>query len=136
MGVILGSGVVPIALCITWSKANRLGCIAGAIIGFGVGVAVWLGVTSALNEKVISVTVSCFVFVQNFGLRGIARLLDKRRCEQDDEQRDGFPTDIPQPGNYEMLSGNLASIAVGGIVSVIVSLIVCQLSIPRASRRY
>ncbi|KAH0826323.1 urea transporter [Lanmaoa asiatica] len=85
MGVILGSGVVPIALCITWSKANRLGCIAGSLIGFIAGVAVWLGVTSGLNEGVINVTTS--------------------------------------GGNYEMLGGNLASIAVGGIVAVIASLI-------------
>jgi urea-proton symporter len=58
MGVILGSGVVPIALCITWSKANRIGCIAGAMIGFAAGVAAWLALTSGLNEGVINVTVS------------------------------------------------------------------------------
>ncbi|KAN0082797.1 Sodium:solute symporter family domain containing protein [Tylopilus felleus] len=85
MGVILGSGVVPIALCITWSKANRVGCIAGAVIGFFAGVAVWLGITSALNDGAINVNTS--------------------------------------GGNYEMLGGNLASIGMGGIVSVIVSLI-------------
>ncbi|KAF8122410.1 urea transporter [Boletus edulis] len=85
MGVILGSGVVPIALCITWSKANRMGCIAGAVIGFFAGIAVWLGLTSGLNEGVINVTTS--------------------------------------GGNYEMLGGNLASIATGGMISMIVSLI-------------
>ncbi|KAF8122965.1 urea transporter [Boletus edulis] len=58
MGVILGSGVVPIALCITWSKANRMGCIAGAVIGFFAGIAVWLGLTAGLNEGVINVTTS------------------------------------------------------------------------------
>ena len=84
MGVILGSGVVPIALCVTWSNANRMGCIAGAVIGFFAGVAVWLGVTSALNEGVINVTVSHFGFVQDFGSRYLA-LLDKRRCDQDRE---------------------------------------------------
>lgn len=61
MGVILGSGVVPIALCITWSKANRVGCIAGAVIGFFAGVAVWLGITSALNDGAINVNVCRFV---------------------------------------------------------------------------
>ncbi|KAI9567815.1 urea transporter [Boletus coccyginus] len=85
MGVILGSGVVPIALCVTWSKANRTGCIAGAVIGFVAGIAVWLGITSGLNEGVINVTTS--------------------------------------GGSYEMLGGNLASIGIGGIVSVIASLI-------------
>lgn len=58
MGVILGSGVVPIALCVTWSKANRMGCIFGAVIGFFAGVAVWLGITSALNGGIINVNVS------------------------------------------------------------------------------
>lgn len=63
MGVILGSGVVPIALCVTWSKANRVGCISGAVFGFAAGIAVWLGITSALNEGVINVTVSHRHFV-------------------------------------------------------------------------
>ncbi|KAF9237446.1 urea transporter [Melanogaster broomeanus] len=76
MGVILGSAVVPIALCITWSKASRAGCIGGSVIGFVAGVAAWLGVTAGLNA-----------------------------------------------GNYEMLAGNLASIAIGGIVAVAASLI-------------
>lgn len=58
MGVILGSAVVPIALCITWSKASRVGCITGAIIGFVAGVAAWLGVTAGCNAGVINVTVS------------------------------------------------------------------------------
>ena len=34
MGVILGSAVVPIALCVTWSKANKQACITGAVGGF------------------------------------------------------------------------------------------------------
>jgi len=34
MGVILGSAVVPIALGVTWSKANKWGCIWGSITGF------------------------------------------------------------------------------------------------------
>jgi Na+/proline symporter len=57
MGVILGSGVVPIALCITWSKASRAGCVGGAVIGFVTGIAAWLGVTAAYNAGVINVTV-------------------------------------------------------------------------------
>lgn len=58
MGVILGSAVVPIALCITWSKANKWGCIAGAIAGFCSGIIAWLVTTSSLNEGIINVTVS------------------------------------------------------------------------------
>ncbi|KZT18743.1 urea transporter [Neolentinus lepideus HHB14362 ss-1] len=56
MGVILGSAVVPIALCITWRKANKWGCIAGALIGFALGVIAWLVTTSTLNGSVINVT--------------------------------------------------------------------------------
>ncbi|TDL20265.1 urea transporter [Rickenella mellea] len=85
MGVILGSAVVPIALCVTWSKANKVGCIAGAIAGFFAGIIAWLVTTSTLNNKVINVVTS--------------------------------------GGDFEMLAGNLASIGVGGIVSVAVSLI-------------
>lgn len=58
MGVILGSAVVPIALCITWSRANKWGCIGGAISGFFSGLVAWLVTTSALNGGVINVTTS------------------------------------------------------------------------------
>ncbi len=57
MGVVLGSAVVPIAMCITWKKANKWGCISGAIAGFCVGVIAWLVTTSALNEGSLTVTV-------------------------------------------------------------------------------
>lgn len=58
MGVILGSAVVPIALCVTWKKANKWGCIAGAVIGFCCGVIAWLVTTSALNGGELTVVVS------------------------------------------------------------------------------
>ncbi|KAI0056361.1 urea transporter [Artomyces pyxidatus] len=58
MGVILGSAVVPIALCVTWSKANKWGCLAGAIVGFAAGIIAWLVTTSTLNGGVINVTTS------------------------------------------------------------------------------
>ncbi|KAG7441409.1 urea transporter [Guyanagaster necrorhizus] len=58
MGVILGSGVVPIALCITWKKANKWGCIGGAIAGFAAGIIAWLVTTTCLNDGVINVTTS------------------------------------------------------------------------------
>jgi len=56
MGVVLGSGVVPIALCITWKKANKWGCLAGAVVGFFSGLIAWLVTTSTLNGGVINVT--------------------------------------------------------------------------------
>ncbi|KAL0959225.1 hypothetical protein HGRIS_014502 [Hohenbuehelia grisea] len=58
MGVILGSAVVPIALCITWRKANKWGCIGGALAGFVAGIVAWLVTTSTLNDGVINVTTS------------------------------------------------------------------------------
>ena len=58
MGVILGSAVVPIALAITWKKANKWGCIGGSIAGFIAGIVAWLVTTATLNDNVINVTVS------------------------------------------------------------------------------
>ncbi|CAE6407124.1 unnamed protein product [Rhizoctonia solani] len=58
MGTLLGSAVVPIALCITWQKASKLGCIVGAISGLFAGIIAWLVTTSTLNDKVINVTTS------------------------------------------------------------------------------
>ncbi|KAL4063427.1 urea transporter [Scleroderma citrinum] len=85
MGVILGSAVVPIALCITWRKANKIGCIVGSVVGLIVGIVAWLATTAGLNNNLINVTTS--------------------------------------GGNYEMLAGNLGSIAIGGIISTVISLI-------------
>lgn len=86
MGVILGSGVAPIALSITWTKANKWGCIGGAVAGFFLGIIAWLVTTAKLNDGVINVVTS--------------------------------------GGDLEMLAGNLASIGVGAVVSVVTSLIV------------
>ncbi|KAJ3558427.1 hypothetical protein NM688_g931 [Phlebia brevispora] len=56
MGVVLGSAVVPIALCVSWKKANKWGCISGAIAGFCAGIIAWLVTTACLNDNVINVT--------------------------------------------------------------------------------
>ena len=58
MGVILGSAVVPIALCVTWSRANKWGCIGGSVVGFFAGLIAWLVTTSSLNGGVINVKTS------------------------------------------------------------------------------
>lgn len=58
MGVVLGAAVVPIACCITWRKANKWGCIVGAVTGFCCGIIAWLVATSTLNNGIINVTVS------------------------------------------------------------------------------
>lgn len=85
MGTMIGSAVVPIALCITWRKANGTGAVVGAIAGFCAGVAGWIGITSSLNDGVINVETTF--------------------------------------GDYEMLTGNLLAIGIGGIVTVGWSLI-------------
>ena len=56
MGVILGSAVCPIALAITWKKANKWGCIGGSIAGFVAGVVAWLVTTAKLNPVIDVVT--------------------------------------------------------------------------------
>lgn len=58
MGVVLGSAVAPITLCITWNKANKWGCIGGSLAGFVAGIIAWLVTTSTLNDGVINVTTS------------------------------------------------------------------------------
>lgn len=63
MGVILGGAVVPISLCITSSKANKWGCVGGAIAGFAAGIIAWLVATSTLNDGVINVTVRHSIFL-------------------------------------------------------------------------
>eukprot|EP00803_Ostreobium_quekettii_P003267 evm.model.scf_1162.4 EVM.evm.TU.scf_1162.4 scf_1162:26896-29628(+) len=42
MGVLIGSAVIPIAFCLTWSKCSRWGAIAGALIGQWAGIVTWL----------------------------------------------------------------------------------------------
>lgn len=100
MGVVLGSAVVPIALAISWRKANKWGSIAGAVIGFCCGLIAWLVTTSTKNGGIINVTV-CFSSASIFSLR--LRIF----------QTTG--------GDNEMLAGNLASIGVGGIVTCVFS---------------
>lgn len=80
MGSIIGSAVVPVALCITWKKCNGTGAIVGAILGFAAAMAGWIGITAHLNNGVIDVNTTF--------------------------------------GDYEMLTGNLLAIGVGGLVTV------------------
>ena len=69
----------------SWRKANGTGAVVGAITGFVVAIAGWLGTTAALNNGVITVETTF----------------------QD----------------YPMLTGNLLSICIGGIITVVWSLI-------------
>lgn len=42
MGVLIGSAVCPIAMCLVWSKTNKWGAITGAVLGQWLGLASWL----------------------------------------------------------------------------------------------
>ncbi|KAF6752823.1 urea transporter [Ephemerocybe angulata] len=55
MGVLLGSAVVPIALAITWKKANKWGCVGGALAGLALGLVAWLVTTTTLNDGSLTV---------------------------------------------------------------------------------
>ena len=54
-GTLLGSAVIPIALCTTWSKANKWGCINGAIWGLIAGIIAWIVTTAKLHSNVINI---------------------------------------------------------------------------------
>ena len=42
MGVLIGSAVIPIALCLMWKKTNKWGAIAGAVLGQWFGLVAWV----------------------------------------------------------------------------------------------
>jgi hypothetical protein len=117
MGTLLGSAVVPIALCISVKKANRMGCIVGCLAGFASGItgecvrvcgcdsklilkrSGWLVATSKLNNGVINVETTG-------GDYEVCLFLPFSRTSW---------CLIPHP---QMLTGNLLSIGIGGIVSL------------------
>ncbi|BGP23557.1 hypothetical protein JCM10295v2_002455 [Rhodotorula toruloides] len=54
MGVIIGAGVVPIAMAIMWSRANRWACTFGAIGGTCAAIIGWLVAAAALNGGAVN----------------------------------------------------------------------------------
>ncbi|KAK4053931.1 hypothetical protein OIO90_003768 [Microbotryomycetes sp. JL221] len=57
MGTALGSAVVPVALAIMWSKANKWACVIAAWAGLASGLTAWLVTTKTLyGEITISTT--------------------------------------------------------------------------------
>ena len=42
MGVLIGSAVAPIALCLAWKKTNKWGAMCGALFGQWLGLMSWL----------------------------------------------------------------------------------------------
>ena len=42
MGVLIGSAVAPIAMCLGWKKTNKYGAMAGAVLGQWLGLISWV----------------------------------------------------------------------------------------------
>lgn len=83
MGVLIGSAVIPIALCLMWRKTNKWGAIAGAVLGQWFGLIAWLVFAKIkYNEVTYDTTFE----------------------------------------NYTMLTGNVVSLGMGGIICVVTSL--------------
>ena len=40
--MLIGSAVIPIALCLMWKKTNKWGAIAGAVLGQWFGLVAWV----------------------------------------------------------------------------------------------
>lgn len=59
MGTLLGSAVVPIALCISVKKANRMGCVVGALAGFASGITGELGVDLVFQAAKATCRLAC-----------------------------------------------------------------------------
>jgi len=55
MGTVLGSAVPGIALAIMSSRANKWGCLGGAVIGLGCGIIAWLVTAATLNGGQLTV---------------------------------------------------------------------------------
>lgn len=58
MGIAVAPAVIPIAMGIGWKKANKWGCIAGALLGLVVGLASWLTSTLAYEGAINLTTTS------------------------------------------------------------------------------
>ena len=55
MGVIIGSAVIPVSMCLTWKKCTATGAITGALVGQVCAIIAWMVSASVLYDE-ISVT--------------------------------------------------------------------------------
>lgn len=55
MGIVIGSAVVPIALCVTWDKVSSIAAITAAVVGQICAVITWLVVCATENDGEINV---------------------------------------------------------------------------------
>eukprot|EP00891_Asterochloris_glomerata_P004751 jgi/Astpho2/4751/Aster-00301 len=83
MGVLIGSAVAPIALCLGWKKTNKYGAMCGAVLGQWLGLMSWVVFAKAKYGEVT------------------------------------YNTTFE---DYTMLTGNVVSLMMGGIICVVWSL--------------
>lgn len=50
MGILIGSAVIPIMLCMSWEKLTGNGMVAGAISGTATALIAWLSVASLYGD--------------------------------------------------------------------------------------
>ena len=61
MGVLIGSAVAPLAMCLMWKKANMWGAISGAFGGLALGLMSW--VVYAKVSLGCCTQSGCFLFI-------------------------------------------------------------------------
>ena len=54
MGVLIGSGVVPTALCLTWSQTNGTAAVCGCLLGTALALLAWCA-TAAADSGTVTV---------------------------------------------------------------------------------
>lgn len=55
MGVLIGSAVAPIAMCLMWKKTNKWGAICGAVGGLVLGLISWVAFAKVRHAAGLSV---------------------------------------------------------------------------------
>jgi len=55
MGIMIGSGVIPVALCLSWSKTNGTAATFSVVTGSVLALITWIVTCSSLNDGNISV---------------------------------------------------------------------------------
>jgi urea-proton symporter len=52
MGILIGSAVVPVALCLLWDRTEKYSAVLGAISGLAGGLAIWLGYSALVYGEI------------------------------------------------------------------------------------
>ncbi|CAM9320156.1 unnamed protein product [Chrysoparadoxa australica] len=56
MGVVIGSAVIPVAMCLTWAKCTAKGAMAGALLGQVAALITWIATAAGLEGEVTVAT--------------------------------------------------------------------------------